>query len=86
MRFTREVPKGARFLHAHEQEGVVCAWALVDPYGEVEQRNFALVGTGHPAPPADQGDYIGTAHFPAQGLVWHLFVQNSVAFQGETAG
>lgn len=66
------MPSGAEVLHAHEQDGRLCVWALIDPrQTETEKRLFAIVGTGNEFAAEDMR-YIGTAHFQGP-LVFHVF-------------
>lgn len=68
---TVEMPAGARLLHAHEQAGQVCVWALVNPAAPRVKRLLSVIGTGF-TPSADEA-YVGTAHIVEQGLVLHVF-------------
>lgn len=68
-----EVPTGAEFLHVAEQHGEICAWYRCDPHADKIKRTLAIVGTGHGAPDADQGRYIGTAMMRGGALVLHVF-------------
>lgn len=65
------MPTGATVLHVGIQRRIITLWALVDPDANPSIRHFAVVGTGHPAPDADEGRYIGTV---SEGpFVWHVF-------------
>ena len=66
------MPAGAKILDFHEQGGEPFVWALVDAAAPMVDRHLTLVGTGIPIPEF-AGEYIGTAHLPADGLVLHLF-------------
>lgn len=66
------MPAGAEVLHAHDQDGHLCVWSLIDPrQTETEKRIFAIVGTGHEFA-AEGMRYVGTGHFPGP-LVFHVF-------------
>lgn len=66
-----QVPEGARFLQAGEQNGDVVVWALVDTEAPSEGRNVAVYGTGHEVPAAP-GVYLNTVFVGP--LVFHVFV------------
>lgn len=66
-----QVPAGAEFLCAKEQQGHICVWFRCDPSAPIEPRKIAIVGTGHPAP-AD-GRYLGTASLHGGELMFHVF-------------
>lgn len=65
----QSIPRDAQVLTVAEQNGLLCAWALVVPGRQLEQRVFRIHGTGHPVDPNDI--YLGTAHIAP--FVWHLF-------------
>lgn len=67
------LPKGAKILSFGDQRGTPYFWALVDPNQPPEDREFIVVGTGHPAPDESEGSYIGTCQQMDGMLVWHLF-------------
>jgi len=66
------MPKGAQVLSAHVQHGRIHLWALLDPKGDRELRDFSVWGTGQDVPLARR-DFIATVHLPEHGLVWHVF-------------
>ena len=66
---TLEMPDGAQVLHVGEQLGLICIWALVNPYAQIAPRTFAIRGTGHPV--GSGLTYLGTAHI--NPFVWHIF-------------
>jgi hypothetical protein len=69
-----EMPAGASLLHAAEQGGVPCIWALVDPSVDKEIRKFRLAGTGHPINiHVDKLVHVGTFLIRGGQLVFHLF-------------
>lgn len=70
------MPKGAKLLHVHDQDGVPHVWALVDPDAAQCVRTIVVLGTGqlYTVP----GDYIGTAH--CGGYVWHAFDESETPF------
>ena len=67
-----DMPKSAKIVSVHEQNGRVCLWALVDPKASLETRYFILCGTGQKI---DIGPvtYLGTAHLMGGNLVLHVF-------------
>lgn len=68
------MPKGAKVLEVATQGGNPTLWALVDPNADLVKRQFAVVGTGHPADGLDVDAYLGTCHNVANlGLVMHVF-------------
>jgi len=70
------MPKDAEILSVQVNRGVICLWALCDPDAEVEDRAFAVFGTGHRYSDvifdkfADR--YIGTVQMGSGVLVWHV--------------
>ncbi len=70
---TYEMPDGAEFLDVQIQDGVACAWFLVDPSRCQAPRKFKIYGTGHPIPMRET--YLGTYQSPP--FVWHLFEDRS---------
>lgn len=71
-----QMPKGARVLHVHDQNGVPCLWALVDPDAKVDMRGFLVAGTGQLlSDDIERATYHGAAHCRSYvtTLVWHVF-------------
>lgn len=72
--FVLDVPRGARFIRVEVQHGQPCLWAFVpDTDAPKTARNFAVVGTGHPAPEPSDGYYVGSFHLLDGNFVGHLF-------------
>lgn len=69
---THEMPSLCEFLFVEEQDGVACAWFLVEPTGEKRPRKFKIYGTGHDIPISSR--YLGT--FQSPPYVWHLFEES----------
>jgi hypothetical protein len=70
-----DMPMYAEILSVQTQHGEPCIWALVDPYGEKEERRFEIFGTGNPIE-VDMGvdrKFIGTFMIFNDRFVWHLF-------------
>lgn len=79
------MPKGARILDVQAQGPFPCIWAIVDTEAELEERRFAVRGTGHElddelatATIGTSGGngharYIGTFQLHGGNLVFHLF-------------
>ena len=73
-RQTVELPIGAKVLCVQTQQEKPCLW-FITPQTEspiVEERTFAIRGTGHRHPQID-GRYIGTFQLQAGSLVFHVF-------------
>lgn len=73
-RFTLQLPARTKIIHVGhqaDQQGpdAITIWAEVEPNNEIEQRQFAIVGTGHPVP--DRGHHHGSTICPP--FVWHLY-------------
>jgi hypothetical protein len=68
-----EVPRGAELLCAREQHERICVWFRCDPAEPFELRGIAICGTGHPAPPAEECRYLGTASLQGGSLMFHVF-------------
>jgi hypothetical protein len=66
------MPEQADLLHFGLQDGVPMLWALVDPRAMRLQRQFRLVGTGHPVEMSN-AKYVGTVVGHEGQFVWHLF-------------
>lgn len=68
-----EMPRGAEILSVQVMGGDPYLWALVDPEGEKELREFRLLPTGALFDPANLR-FCGTFQIAAAGsLVFHLF-------------
>lgn len=67
-----EIPAGAVFLAAREQNDHVCVWFTCDPDAPNVERTIGISGTGHPTPDG-VCVYIGTAVVFGGNLVWHVF-------------
>lgn len=70
---TIDMPANAEVLSAGNQFDVICLWARVDPTAAMAPRTFAIVGTGHEAPPPHEARFIGTVMMSGGTFVWHLF-------------
>lgn len=68
------MPASAEILCVHLQGKVPTLWAIMDE-GDKEtiERTFTIVGTGHSAPAALFGRYIGTLLTDNDQFVWHVF-------------
>ena len=67
------IPQGAVILHVHEQLGLVCLWALVEPEERQSERTFDVVATGQQFDLLGKCVYIGTVHLDGGSLVFHVF-------------
>lgn len=67
------MPRGAKPLHVHEQDGTICLWALVDSTAPYARHRVVVICTGQPVLLTDE--YVGSAHlFDEHGnLVFHVF-------------
>lgn len=68
-------PMGARLISAQLQNGVLCAWAIVDSeekyMGHIQ---IFIVGTGNPMPEeAEDGRANYFASVQMGNFVWHIF-------------
>lgn len=71
--FTLQMPRDAQVIHVAEQHGVPCLWAFVDSTNQTVAREFAVVGTGNPAPPPWEARHVGS-FLTGDGVgVWHVF-------------
>lgn len=66
------MPVGAEVLTVQVQRNSLCLWAKVHPDDELEDRLFAVEGTGFDVKDAKE-TYIGTAQMAGGDLVWHVF-------------
>ena len=71
-----DVPKGAKFLDAQIQNGVLCLWALVDPDAGSQGIRVNILGTGWQVDEI-AGEYLATVQ-PGGGLVFHIFIEYDV--------
>lgn len=69
------LPEGAKFLHFDNQFDRPCLWCLVDTDKSKVLHKFRLLKTGYNLAPylAEELQYIGTALFIDDSLVFHLF-------------
>jgi hypothetical protein len=79
-RQTVDMPTDAEILHVGAQDPTgrsVQLWALVEPTEppiQVEDREFAIVGTGHAVPPdLTREGFLGSVITAGGALVWHVF-------------
>lgn len=68
-----EIPKGGVILSVQMQDGLPRIWVQVDTGNLVEDRYFAVFGTGQPIADNIHYVYIGTFQMQAGALVFHLF-------------
>jgi len=72
--FMLDIPRGARPIRVEVQQGQPCLWVFVpDTRAPKAARNFAVIGTGHPAPEGGDGYYVGSFHLLGDTFVGHLF-------------
>lgn len=73
------MPKGSKILSTAEQNEEICIWALCPETKETEVREIAVLPTGATQFPDGLGEkittenYIGSAFFRTEGLVFHVF-------------
>lgn len=65
------MPRGARLLHCHEQDGGIFVWAECDPEEVHVRRHLGVAPTG--AVVGEAGIYVGTVHLLAESLVFHIY-------------
>lgn len=68
-----EMPVGALVLDVAHQRGAICLWAMVDPDAPLQNRSFAVIGTGYVIP---DEKYVSLCHVKtvhAKPFVWHVF-------------
>ena len=63
------MPRGARIVHAAEQDRSICLWAEVDEDEKTRVRLFQVFGTGHDIP--ENAAHRGTVHMTP--FVWHVY-------------
>lgn len=61
-------------VHMANEPKDVCFWAVVESINPPVTRSFYVMGTGHLLP-TSAVSYIGTAHDPEHGAVWHILEQ-----------
>ena len=71
---TLMLPRGTKILSVGRQKQGLYIWAM-EPTGEMESRNFRVIGTGQPLNDIDIAHliHLGTVHFRESSLVWHVF-------------
>lgn len=69
-------PAICELLHAGEQRGKLCLWAMVDAESPKVQMRVRVIGTGHPIHHSHGWRYIDTVIMHDGELVWHVFVMN----------
>jgi hypothetical protein len=70
-----KMPDGAQIIHVDWQGPNIQQlqlWAVVDPDAPLFDREFRVIGTGHPIADLPDLQHIGTVVQPI-GLVWHVF-------------
>ncbi len=65
------MPKDAQIIHVDRDPatGMVAFWAVVTPENDIEERTFAVAGTGHML----SGGWAHRGSVIIDALVWHLF-------------
>ena len=72
----RQMPKGARILSLHTQNGRPKIWAIVDPETELVDREIVTVGTGFVLDEMFErknAKFVGTFLVENEMLVFHVF-------------
>lgn len=75
-RFILTMPKGAEILSVQTQNETPCIWALVDILAEQVERDFTIIGTGHPVEVLPKMKFIGTFQLDSGAFAGHLFEYN----------
>jgi hypothetical protein len=68
------MPKNSDILAVQVQNGVICLWAMVDPFVEKVPKAFHIVCTGRRVGQDIEGgyaSYLGTVQMDQ--FVWHIF-------------
>ncbi len=71
------LPKGALFLSAQIQHGLITLWFEIDGAREREIRGFRLLETGQEIPPSCK-IYLATIQFQHGMRVYHLYEEDKV--------
>lgn len=75
-RFSILIPKDAQILSVQTQNETPCIWALVNIEAKDEERDFTIIGTGHPVEVLPEMKFIGTFQLEGGTFVGHLFEYN----------
>lgn len=65
-----KIPYNAKILSIQRQNGILCAWALVDPSEPPVTRRFRIIGTGFEFDPKGL-EFLATVQ--GGSFVWHIF-------------
>lgn len=73
--FSIAIPQSGQILDVQVQQGTPVMWALVNPDAPKMERQFRLLGTGHPIEAEEryQFEHIATFQLDEGTLVFHLF-------------
>ena len=72
--FRMLLPCESEILHAGMQDGTPCMWVKLNKdEREVEERRFAIIGTGHGFGQGEPEYYEHIKTFFDRQFVWHLF-------------
>ena len=71
-RQTIQVPAGAELLTAREQRDDICVWYHCHSDRPLEDREIAIVGTGHEAV-GSGWRYVGSASLQGGAFIFHVF-------------
>lgn len=74
-----KLPADAEILCVAVQGTHVCLWYRFEPTRYTDIRRIAMCGTGHPAPSASEGKYLGTVLLHGGTLVLHAFERITTA-------
>lgn len=70
---TVDLVQAAKPLCVQMQHDIPCMWVEVDSEMPHREYSIAIIGTGHPIPPG-RWSYVGTFQFPAESLVFHVYL------------
>ena len=80
------MPKNAQILTVQIQNETPCIWAICNADAEKEDREFEILGTGHPYRDdiwmGKEHSYIGTYQLHSGSLVFHLFELRTSLYNG----
>lgn len=72
--FKAEIPVGAKFISVQVQRGAPQMWWAVDTDMPLEERSFAVCGTGNPLHPVGAArEPLGSFQLYGGDLIFHLF-------------
>lgn len=71
--FHVHMPKGTEILTVQAQKGIPQMWGMIDRGAPLEERKFAVYGTGHPIDEEKIKKYIGSFQLHNESFIFHVF-------------